>query len=143
MVCQRDALPVLVLGNDRQAVGCSRLQPAHLLRVLPARPEIAHEIPRHASLQPDELNLLEDGLQLWLVALRNAPCPHADLLALFPNLVAAMERSTEHIAVGMKIAVSCVLLGEWGCWFCAGGRAGWVESGASGGMRTAASCQML
>ena len=63
-------------------------------------------------MQPDELNLLEDGLQLWLVALRNAPGPQPDLLALFPHLVAAMERSTEHIAVGMKIATSCVLLGE-------------------------------
>ena len=50
--------------------------------------------------QPDELNLLEDGLQLWLVALRHAPAPHPGLLgALFPNLVAAMGRSTEHIAV--------------------------------------------
>lgn len=111
--------------------------------------------------QPDELNLLEDGLQLWwagglahvsvclfpsfcvlllvcsriwrvagsapclgsnrpralptpepatrrlhlpalprLVALRNAPAPHPGLLGdLFPHLVAAMGRSTEHIAV--------------------------------------------
>lgn len=68
-------------------------------------------MPIHPHAQPDELNLLEDGLQLWLVALRNAPGPNADLLSLFPNLVAAMERSTEHIAVGMKIATSCVLLG--------------------------------
>lgn len=37
--------------------------------------------------QPDELNLLEDGLQLWLVALRCAPSQHAELLSLFPNLV--------------------------------------------------------
>ena len=50
--------------------------------------------------QPDELNLLEDGLQLWLVALRHAPAPHPGLLtAVFPNLVAAMAKSTEHIAV--------------------------------------------
>ena len=45
-------------------------------------------------MQPDELNLLEDGLQLWLIALRNAPAPHAALLDLFSNLAAVMERST-------------------------------------------------
>ncbi len=36
-----------------------------------------------------------------LVALRNAPGPHPGLLGeLFPHLVAAMAKSTEHIAVG-------------------------------------------
>ncbi len=45
-------------------------------------------------LQPDELNLLEDGLQLWLIALRNAPAPQAWLLDLFANLCVVMERST-------------------------------------------------
>jgi len=75
-------------------------QLSYLTLLSPARP------------QPDELNLLEDGLQLWLVTLRNAPSPHPGLLSLFPNLVAAMERSTEHIAVGMKVAASCVLLGK-------------------------------
>ena len=46
------------------------------------------------ALQPDELNLLEDGLQLWLIALRNAPAPQPELLALFPHLICAMEKST-------------------------------------------------
>lgn len=45
-------------------------------------------------MQPDELNLLEDGLQLWLVALRNAPGPQPELVENFPNLAAVMERST-------------------------------------------------
>lgn len=47
-------------------------------------------------MQADELNLLEDGLQLWLIALRNAPAAHTagPLLDLFPNLTAVMERST-------------------------------------------------
>lgn len=45
-------------------------------------------------LQPDQLNLLEDGLQLWLVALRNAPSPHSGLLSLFPNLAVVMQQST-------------------------------------------------
>ena len=44
--------------------------------------------------QPDELNLLEDGLQLWLIALRNAPNPQQPLLSLFSNLTAVMERSS-------------------------------------------------
>lgn len=61
--------------------------------------------------QPDELNLLEDGLQLWAVALCNAPRPEPQLLDLFPNLVAIMERSTEHIQPAMQIATSCILLG--------------------------------
>lgn len=44
--------------------------------------------------QPDELNLLEDGLQLWLIALRNAPAQQPWLLDLFPNVCANMEKST-------------------------------------------------
>ena len=50
----------------------------------------------HVHEQADELNLLEDGLQLWLIALRNAPSSEAGsaLLHLFPNLTAVMERST-------------------------------------------------
>ena len=46
------------------------------------------------SAQPEELNLLEDGLQLWLVALRNAPGPRPALLEPLPHLVAIMDRST-------------------------------------------------
>ncbi len=45
-------------------------------------------------MQPDELNLLEDGLQLWLIALRNAPESQPELLNIFPNLAVVMERST-------------------------------------------------
>ena len=48
----------------------------------------------HVNMQPDELNLLEDGLQLWLIALRNAPSSQFALLDLFPNLASVMERST-------------------------------------------------
>ncbi|DBA79077.1 hypothetical protein WJX77_002150 [Trebouxia sp. C0004] len=62
--------------------------------------------------QPDELNLLEDGLQLWLIALRNAPAPHASLLDLFSNLATVMERSTEHVQMACQIITSCVLLGR-------------------------------
>ena len=52
-----------------------------------------------ALVQADELNLLEDGLQLWLIALRNAPGPQSWLLDLFPNLCAVMEKSTGERAV--------------------------------------------
>ena len=45
-------------------------------------------------MQPDELNLLEDGLQLWLIALRNAPASQPWLLDLFPKLCIVMEKST-------------------------------------------------
>ena len=42
----------------------------------------------------EALALLEDGLGTWLTALRCAPGPAPGLLALFPHLTAAMERST-------------------------------------------------
>ena len=45
-------------------------------------------------MQEDALNLLEDGLLLWLVALRHAPRSEPYLLALFPNLPAIMARSS-------------------------------------------------
>jgi len=38
--------------------------------------------------------LLEDGLLLWLVAIRNAPAPHPALLQLFPLLLQGMAAST-------------------------------------------------
>ena len=60
--------------------------------------------------QPDELNLMEDGLLLWLVALRHAPTPNSGLLAPLPHLLSAMETSTEHIAVGSRILTSCLLM---------------------------------
>lgn len=76
-------------------------------------------------LQPDELNLLEDGLQLWLITLRNAPAPQPELLDLFPNLAIVMERSTgevwccytddlkyissERLKHAMRFTVACTL----------------------------------
>lgn len=60
----------------------------------------------------NQAELLEDGLQLWLVALRNAPTLAADsgnaaapLLALFPALVFIMAASTEYIAFGMQVGL--------------------------------------
>ena len=70
--------------------------------------------PRHYVAQPDELNLLEDGLQLWAVALCNAPRPEPQLLNLFPNLLAVVRRSTglpTHFLCPMSSIA--VLLGQW------------------------------
>ncbi|GBF94095.1 hypothetical protein Rsub_07082 [Raphidocelis subcapitata] len=58
-----------------------------------------------------EPELLEDGLLLWLVALRNAPRQEPALLAPFPLLLQAMAASTEHVRAGMQIISSLVLLG--------------------------------
>lgn len=62
--------------------------------------------------QPDELNLLEDALLLWLVTLRHATRldDHGGLLAPLPHLLAAMEGSTEHVSVGTRLMTSCLLL---------------------------------
>ena len=65
--------------------------------------------------QPDELNLLEDGLQLWLIALRNAPTLQEPLLALFPNLAAVMERSPGLSSHTLRFCstLACALLVLW------------------------------
>lgn len=60
--------------------------------------------------QPDELNMLEDGLQLWQTTLKNAPTITPQLLALFPHLVPVMDRNSEHLQITMKIIESYVLL---------------------------------
>lgn len=57
--------------------------------------------------------LLEDGLGLWLVTLRNAPSPLPPSLlhSLFPHLARLLMRSTEHMHVGMALLTSCLLAG--------------------------------
>ncbi|BBN14841.1 importin-11 [Marchantia polymorpha subsp. ruderalis] len=61
--------------------------------------------------QPDELNMLEDGMQLWQTTLRHAPVMVPQLQGLFPHLVAVMEKSFDHLQVAMNIIESYVLLG--------------------------------
>ncbi|GMH34265.1 hypothetical protein BSKO_02099 [Bryopsis sp. KO-2023] len=62
--------------------------------------------------QPESLVLLEDGLNLWLVALRNTTETQGGvLLDLFPHVARIMERSTGELWVCMQILSSCVLLG--------------------------------
>lgn len=60
---------------------------------------------------PDELNLLEDGVLLWEATLNHAPSMVPQLLDLFPNLIAIMEKSFEHLPVAMKIIECYILLG--------------------------------
>ena len=40
---------------------------------------------------------MEDGLSLWLVALRNTPCPQPSLLDPFNALTTITASSTEHL----------------------------------------------
>ncbi|CAI5519557.1 unnamed protein product, partial [Closterium sp. Naga37s-1] len=61
--------------------------------------------------QPDELNMLEDGLQLWQATLRHAPAMVPELMSLFSNLVPIMDRSFEHLPVATAIMESYVLVG--------------------------------
>ncbi|CAM6098378.1 unnamed protein product [Calypogeia fissa] len=61
--------------------------------------------------QPDELNMLEDGMLLWQTTLRHAPVMVPQLLALFPHLVQVMEKSFDHLQVAMNIIESYILLG--------------------------------
>ena len=51
--------------------------------------------------QPDELNMLEDGLQLWQAALRNAPAMVPPLMHLFTHLGPVMDRNFDHLLVSM------------------------------------------
>ncbi|KAH7441944.1 hypothetical protein KP509_03G063300 [Ceratopteris richardii] len=64
--------------------------------------------------QPDELNMLEDGLQLWHITLKHAPKITPELMAIFPHLIPVLDRSTEHLEIAMKIIESYVLLAGLG-----------------------------
>lgn len=61
--------------------------------------------------QPDELNMLEDGMQLWKEAVRQAPVMSPQLMALFPNLVPIMMRNFDHLTDAVQIIESYVLVG--------------------------------
>jgi len=67
-----------------------------------------------SSTDDDEaMNLREDVLHLWLIALRCAADPVPGLLAEpFPYLVNMLQSSTEYVSFGMRITFSAVLLGN-------------------------------
>ncbi|CAG0916642.1 unnamed protein product [Notodromas monacha] len=60
---------------------------------------------------PDHVYLLEDGLDLWLAVLKNAPEPKADLIAIYQrNMPALLELSGETLLICLKIVMSYVYL---------------------------------
>lgn len=93
------ALLVNVLGGDSHAT---------YPLLLPLLQEALHP----DSTQPE---LLEDGLALWLVAVRNAPSPEAGaaLLELTPALTACLSNST-----GESMSVCCCWVGVSMCLLC-------------------------
>lgn len=60
---------------------------------------------------PEALNLLEDAIILWIVALRNAPDGSVELLRLWPRWRAIMAMTLEHVPACMAAATSALLLG--------------------------------
>ncbi|XP_015591574.1 importin-11 isoform X2 [Cephus cinctus] len=70
--------------------------------------------------QDGHVYLLEDGLELWLALLENAPAPTPEIMELFRNMPALLESSTENLRLCMYIVQAYVLLspqeflGEWG-----------------------------
>ncbi|KAL5540225.1 hypothetical protein UlMin_044171 [Ulmus minor] len=60
---------------------------------------------------PDEINLLEDSMLLWEATLSHAPSMVPQLLAFFPCLVEIMERSFDHLQVGVNIMEDYIILG--------------------------------
>ncbi|KAK3271881.1 hypothetical protein CYMTET_19794 [Cymbomonas tetramitiformis] len=60
--------------------------------------------------QPEELNLMEDGLLLWHETLKQVPQADPRLLQLFTNLPAILERSFEHLQTCLFIVRSYIML---------------------------------
>ncbi|XP_078444953.1 ARM repeat superfamily protein [Wolffia australiana] len=60
---------------------------------------------------PDELNLLEDGILLWEATLSYAPLLIPPILDLFPNLVGIIERNFDHLQVVITIIEDYIILG--------------------------------
>lgn len=60
---------------------------------------------------PEELNLLENGVLLWATTVNHAPLMIPQLLELFHYLVAMMERSFDHLPIAMKIIEAYILIG--------------------------------
>lgn len=61
--------------------------------------------------QREALSLLEDGLQLWLAVLRNAPAMTPELMTLFANVPKILSGGFEHLAACVRLLEAYVLLG--------------------------------
>jgi hypothetical protein len=60
----------------------------------------------------DEVYLMEDGLELWLMVMQHAPQYTEEVHNLFPNLAAAIERDFDNLKPIMTLVESYVLLGQ-------------------------------
>uniref|UniRef100_A0A453AK08 Importin-7/11-like TPR repeats domain-containing protein n=4 Tax=Aegilops tauschii TaxID=37682 RepID=A0A453AK08_AEGTS len=60
---------------------------------------------------PDALNLLEDSVLLWEATLSNAPSIVSQLMDLFPYLVGIVNRSFDHLEVGVNIVEDYTIFG--------------------------------
>lgn len=60
--------------------------------------------------QEEHVYLLEDGLELWLSLLENAPAPTPQIAALTKNMPALLESSTENLRLCLYILQAYVLL---------------------------------
>ena len=61
-------------------------------------------------LQPAHIYLLEDGLELWQAVISNAPTLNPDLLTLYNNLFALLERASETLETCLAITRSYILI---------------------------------
>ncbi|KAG7205080.1 hypothetical protein KM043_005455 [Ampulex compressa] len=60
--------------------------------------------------QEGHVYLLEDGLELWLALLENAPAPTRAIMDLFRNMPALLEQSMENLGLCLYIVEAYVLL---------------------------------
>ncbi|XP_043499006.1 importin-11 [Polistes fuscatus] len=60
--------------------------------------------------QEGHVYLLEDGLELWLALLENAPAPTPEIMDLFRNMPPLLESSTESLRLCLYILQAYVLL---------------------------------
>ncbi|XP_029165906.1 importin-11 [Nylanderia fulva] len=60
--------------------------------------------------QEGHVYLLEDGLELWLALLENAPAPTPAIMDLFANMPALLDKSTENLRLCLYIIQAYVLL---------------------------------
>nr|XP_033786299.1 importin-11 isoform X1 [Geotrypetes seraphini] len=63
--------------------------------------------------QPPHVYLLEDGLELWLVALENSPSITPELLRIFQNMSALLELSSENLKTCFQIINAYIYLAAY------------------------------
>ena len=134
-VCDNDILPhtqtlVAPLPELWQMSQEHNLVRGQILRVLSKTVTAAreHSVELHSGLllpvlqystdvdQPDQVYLMDSGLELWQEVLYYATTLTPELLAVFQNLPKFMLRDFEHIKAAMKLIDSYLLLGGETFW---------------------------